>query len=313
MRHDQREQHRRYGPAEALPPSREISVVARDGVRLHTVVFGPEDGYPVVLSHGITCSHRVWVHQIADLAEDFRVIAYDHRGHGRSDVPTRRSDYSLDHLGSDLDAVLEATLAPGERAVIAGHSMGGIAITAWAERHPEQVRLRADGVALINTSTGHLLHDLDFLVVPPALAQARVRAADTLLRTFGSTPMIRLAEKPSRLFVSTLTLGRDADPAIADFVYSQFEATPAKGRGGWLRTMIAMVDPRHIDLSNLTVPTLVIGSEQDRILPIASARRIAENAPNLAAFVELPGGHCAILERPHEVNKHLRELIPGRA
>jgi pimeloyl-ACP methyl ester carboxylesterase len=40
-----------------------------------------------------------------------------------------------------------------------------------------------------------------------------------------------------------------------------------------------------------------------------SSRRIADAVPNLAAFVELPGGHCAILERPHEVNKQLRLLI----
>jgi len=57
------------------------------------------------------------------------------------------------------------------------------------------------------------------------------------------------------------------------------------------------------------VPTLVIGSEKDRLLPMVSSHRIAAAAPNLAAFVELSGGHCAILERPDEVNKHLRWLI----
>jgi pimeloyl-ACP methyl ester carboxylesterase len=54
-------------------------------------------------------------------------------------VPPRHHRYSLDFLAADLDAVLEATLAPGERAVIAGHSMGGIAITSWADRYPAHV------------------------------------------------------------------------------------------------------------------------------------------------------------------------------
>jgi pimeloyl-ACP methyl ester carboxylesterase len=58
----------------------------------------------------------------------------------------------------------------------------------------------------------------------------------------------------------------------------------------------------------LTVPTLVIGSRYDRLLPIASSRRIAGDLPNLVSFVEMSGGHCAILEYPDEVNRELRGL-----
>ena len=54
---------------------------------------------------------------------------------------------------------------------------------------------------------------------------------------------------------------------------------------------------------------MVIGSEKDRLLPMVSSRRIAKEVPNLAQFVELSGGHCAILERPDAVNKQLRWLI----
>ena len=116
--------------------------------------------------------------------------------------PARRGAYSLDHLAADLDAVLEATLAPGERAVIAGHSMGGIAITSWAERYPDRVPQRADAVALINTTTGDLLRNVQLLPVPPPLADARVRAAGTLLKTFGAAPLLRAVDRPSRRFVS---------------------------------------------------------------------------------------------------------------
>jgi pimeloyl-ACP methyl ester carboxylesterase len=284
-------------------------VRARDGVRLHTEVFGPEDGYPIVLAHGITCAIRVWAYQIADLSQDYRVIAYDHRGHGRSSVPPRRDGYSLDHLAADLDAVLEATLSPGERAVIAGHSMGGIAITSWSERYPDRVPERADAVALINTTTGDLLRHVNVLPVPPTFADARVRAAGTVLRTFGGAPLIRAADRPSRRFVSTVAVGRDADPAVADFVFELFNDTPPAGRGGWARVLVDGFGPRHIGLKNLTVPTLVIGSQKDRLLPIVASRRIAATAPNLARFVELSGGHCAILERPDEVNEQLRWLV----
>ncbi|KMO84607.1 alpha/beta hydrolase [Mycolicibacterium chubuense] len=298
-----------FAPAQSLAHGRVVDVRSRDGVRLHTEVFGPEDGSPVVLAHGITCALRVWAYQIADLARHHRVIAFDHRGHGRSGVPAGRGGYSLDHLAADLDAVLDATLAPGERAVIAGHSMGGIAITSWAERHPDQVAQRAAAVALINTTTGDLLRHVNLLPVPASLAEARVRAAGTVLRTFGGAPLVRAADRPSRRFVQMIAVGRDADAAVVDFVFELFHTTPAAGRGGWARVLVDHLGPQHIGLKNLTVPTMVIGSAKDRLLPIVSSRRIAATAPNLARFVELPGGHCAILERPSEVNEQLRWLI----
>ena len=301
---------RRFAAVDALPPSRPKAVRAGDGTLLHAEVFGPEDGYPIVLAHGITCAFRVWAYQIADLARDYRVIAYDHRGHGRSGVPTRRANYGLNFLAADLDAVLEATLEPGERAVLAGHSMGGIAISSWSERYPRRVRERADAVALINTTTGDLLRHVQLMPVPASLTNVRVRTAETLLRTLGAAPLLRAVDRPSRRFVSMMAVGRDADPAIAEFVYELFTETPAASRGGWARKLIESLGThRHINLQNLTVPTLIIGSEKDRLLPMVSSRHIARMAPNLAEFVELSGGHCAILERPDEVNAHLRWLV----
>ncbi len=229
---------------------------------------------------------------------------------GGSPPSTRRANYGLNFLAADLDAVLEATLNPGERAVIAGHSMGGIAISSWAQRYPRRVADRADAVALINTTTGDLLRHVNLAPVPAQFANVRVRAGETLLRTFGAAPLLRAAHRPSRRFVSVMAVGRDADPAIADFVYELFTETPPVSRGGWARKLIESLGPnQHIGLQNLTVPTLVIGSERDRLLPMVSSRHIARMAPNLAQFVELPGGHCAILERPDDVNAHLRSLV----
>jgi len=56
------------------------------------------------------------------------------------------------------------------------------------------------------------------------------------------------------------------------------------------------------------VPTLVIGSERDRLTPLVQSRRIAAAVPNLVELVVLPGGHCSMLERPAEVNRELRAL-----
>lgn len=293
----------------ALPAARTMEVRAADGTRLHTQVFGPPGGYPIVLAHGITCAIPVWAHQIADLAGDFRVIAYDHRGHGRSGLP-KRGGYSLTHLASDLDSVLESTLAPGERAVIAGHSMGGIAISAWSDRYRHRVAQRADGVALINTTIGNLLAEVQLFRVPPPLQAARVQAARQMLIAFGSVPIVGPAHVAVRQFVQMLAVGDDAEPAVAKLICDLFAKTPATSRGHWVRVLIDSLGPSsYIDLEGLTVPTVVIGSSHDRLLPLVAARRIADTAPHLAKFVEISGGHCSILEHPETVNRHLRGLV----
>lgn len=291
----------------ALPPSRPVDVRAADGTRLHAEVFGPADGYPIVLTHGITCAIRAWEYQIADLAEDYRVIAFDHRGHGRSGTP-RRNGYSLKHLAGDLDSVLDATLAPHERAVLAGHSMGGITIAAWSARYRHKVRRRADAVALINTTTGDLVRKVQLLPVPHGLAPARSLAARSLINAFGGFPIPSAGRVPSRYLVAMLAVGKDADPSVGRLVHEFFEQTSPAGRAGCARMLVASLGSRHLDLDGLTVPTLVIGSAHDRLTPISQSRRIARTAPNVVGLVELPGGHCSMLEHPGEVNRHLRAL-----
>jgi pimeloyl-ACP methyl ester carboxylesterase len=301
----------RPGRPAVVLPSQALEVHSVDGTRLHVEVFGPEHAQPIVLAHGITCAIGVWGNQIADLAKDYRVIAYDHRGHGCSQAPRGRAKYSLDYLAADLDAVLAATLRPGERAVIAGHSMGGIAITSWAQRYPRRVTQCAAAVALVNTTTGDLLRMVQFMPAPAPLVGSRERAAGRLLKTFGGAPLVPGSRAPGRRFVATVAVGRDADPVVADYVFELFVGTPAAGRSGWTNALVDSLGPRHIGLANLTVPTLVIGSVKDRLLPIAASRRIASHVPNLWSLVELGGGHCAILERPDEVNRQLRALVEG--
>ena len=295
------------GPS--LPPGKTMVVHSADGTRLHTEVFGPANGYPIVLAHGITCSLQAWHEQINDLSRDFRVIAYDHRGHGRSGVPAP-SAYSLDHLAADLDAVLAAVLRPGERAVIAGHSMGGIAISAWSDRFRDRVQQRADAVALINTTHGNLLDKIQLLRVPGMLRSTRIAAARTMIRSLGAAPLVQGTQPGSRRFLQMMAVGAGADPAISRLLHDIFTATSPAGRGSWARVLVDELGPRvYIDLSGMTVPALVIGSTNDRLLPVCRARKIADAVPDLIELVEMPGGHCAMLEHPGEVNSHLRSLV----
>ena len=121
---------------------------------------------------------------------------------------------------------------------------------------------------------------------------------------------MRRTERVTRsLSPDVVAVGRDADPAVADYVYELFMGTSAAGRSGWVNALVDNLDAHHIGLDNLTVPTLVIGSTKDRLLPMCQARKIAAAAPNLVELVEMPGGHCAILEHPGVVNSHLRDLV----
>ena len=168
---------------------------------------------------------------------------------------------------------------------------------------------RAAAVALINTTTGDLLRELQLPNVPGILAATRIRVAEQVIRAIGSLTVPPAAKWTSRRFVATIAVGADAHPSIADLVYELFMGTSPVARGGCTRMLADALGPQHLPLDGLTVAALVIGSTKDRLLPIGQARKIADAVPNLAGFVELPGGHCAILERPHEVNQHLRDLV----
>ena len=117
-----------------------------------------------------------------------------------------------------------------------------------------------------------------------------------------------MAHIPTRYVVAMLAVAAEADPSAAKLIYELFVQTPARGRGGCAKMLVDSLRQHYLSLDGLTVPTLVIGSERDRLTPIGQSRRIARTAPNVVGLVELPGGHCSMLEQHHEVNRHLRAL-----
>ena len=106
------------------------------------------DGPPIVLSHGVTLSVRTWFHQLELLPkEGFRTIAFDHRGHGESELG--ESGHSLDNLAEDVRSVVLGLDL--HDAILVGHSMGGVAVQLFALRHPELARERVRGIVLLST------------------------------------------------------------------------------------------------------------------------------------------------------------------
>ena len=126
------------------PSSRHV-VASRDGTKIAVTDTG--QGRPILLVHGITLTHEVWLPQIRALRERFRVLAMDVRGHGDS-VPVVEG-YSPALFGHDIAAVLE-TLDLHD-AVLVGHSLGGTNIAQFAADHPDFVRARVGGLVLVGT------------------------------------------------------------------------------------------------------------------------------------------------------------------
>jgi pimeloyl-ACP methyl ester carboxylesterase len=113
--------------------------VTTNGVDLHVVDEGPDEGPVVVLAHGFPELAWSWRHQIPALAAaGYRVLAPDQRGYGRSSRPEEITDYDIVHLTDDLLGLLDDVDA--ERAVFVGHDWGSLVVWQLSLLHPERVR-----------------------------------------------------------------------------------------------------------------------------------------------------------------------------
>jgi pimeloyl-ACP methyl ester carboxylesterase len=288
---------------------REHTVVSRDGTELHAEVFGSESAPTLVLVHGWTCALRFWHPQIVELSRDFRVVAYDLRGHGRSGPP-RGGEFSTDALADDLTAVIAACVPPGERLVLAGHSMGAMAIVAWADRHAGEME-RVAGAVLISTGIGDLVGESLLLPIPRNLVRTRRLAGAAALTSPVTLPPWSWLSPISSRAIHYMTLGPHATPAQVAFCTDVVTSCRPDTRVGWGK-MLAELDLSKA-VEQLRTPTLVMVGERDRLTPPQHARRLERSLPQPDGLVVLPdAGHMLPVEAADEVNRRLREVATAR-
>ncbi|QFZ75843.1 alpha/beta fold hydrolase [Streptomyces fagopyri] len=296
--------HVTSGPYAPPAPARELTAVSADGARLHVEVHGPADATvpTVVLAHGWTCSTAFWAAQIRDLAADHRVIAYDQRGHGRSPA----SDAcGTDALADDLEAVLAATLRPGEKAVLVGHSMGGMTLMAAATRP----RFREHAVAALLCSTGSSRLVAEARVLP--LPAGRLRTGITK-RVLGSRAPLGPITPVARAILKYATMGPGSSPGMVEACARIVHACPRAVRHAWSQ-VLDLLDLDH-GVRELTVPTAVVAGTADRLTPLAHARALVATLPNCVGLTELTGlGHMTPVEAPDVVTGRIRELVADYA
>ncbi|MFE1324548.1 alpha/beta fold hydrolase [Streptomyces sp. NPDC058735] len=286
------------GPYAPPVPARELTAVSADGARLHVEIHGPEGAPAVVLAHGWTCSTAFWAAQIRALAADHRVIAYDQRGHGRSPAhPT----CSTDALADDLEAVLDAALAPGEQAVIAGHSMGGMTVMAASAR----AGFRAHAAAVLLCSTGSSQLVAASTVVP--MRPGRLRTWLTR-RILGSRAPLGPVTPLARRILKYGTMGPASAPHMVEACARIVHACPRAVRHTW-SNVLDVLDLDHA-VREVRVPAVVVAGTADRLTPPVHARALAAALPQCTGLVELPGiGHMTPVEAPELVTGKIRELV----
>jgi pimeloyl-ACP methyl ester carboxylesterase len=269
----------------------------------------------LLFTHGFCLPQDCWHYQRAEFSATHRMVFWDQRGHGRSERPPRGEDgrqkpVTIDQLGEDLYAVLQATCPEGP-VILIGHSMGGMTIMALAARHPELFGERIIGTALISTSAGRF-QDIAFgLPRPSAKLLHRTTPAmlELLAKQTGLVERGRaLGGDLGLVLTRRYAFGSEVPESLVRYTQDLIQSTPID--------VIADFYPvfGKLDMSEAVpvferVPTLVLGGANDLVLPVAHSEALADAIPT-ADYVVLPNaGHAVILEHPDEVGVALRNLV----
>jgi pimeloyl-ACP methyl ester carboxylesterase len=257
-----------------------MEVVRTNGLEIAYERLG--EGPPLVFVHGGAADGRVWQPQLAVLADEFTVVAWDEPGAGRSsDVP---APFGLPEYAHCLAALIEA-IALGPAHVV-GLSWGGTVVQELYRHHPDLVAT----LILVDTYAGWKGS------LPEEEVRARVEGVHQMLAA------------PAEEFDPTYPGLFAADPP-PEFV-PLLEHMAAGVRRESLRTevlVMAAADQRDL-LPRIAVPTLLIWGEQDVRSPLSVARKFEQAIPNASLVVIPDCGHVSNLEQPKLFNEAVREF-----
>ena len=255
--------------------------IKANGISINYQVDGPEGAPWIVFSNSLATSTAMWDEQAAALKSRFRVLRYDQRGHGGTEVPAGR--YAFDTLLEDALGLLDALGIA--KTHFAGLSMGGATALGLAERHPD----RLDRVIVCDSpcqSTPQSSQQWE-----ERIAVAQKQGIDALVEpTVGRWfPPETLAKNPPHL----------------DKVRAMFRATPVNGFIGCAAALAAHDYASAI--ASVKRPVLFLVGEKDA--PAPAMRKLHEKLPG-SRYVELPGaGHISNMDRPAEFNRALQDFL----
>ena len=254
-------------------------ITTDDGTRLH-VIPATTGEVPLVLSNSLGTDVALWDAQFTAFSGHHSVWRYDTRGHGQSDAPA--GDYSLDRLGKDLLAVVDATAAP--QVDICGVSIGGLTAL-WAAIHaPTRVRK----VILANTAA--------------RIGDVRMWA-DRIdkVHSEGMGPIA--AASPLRWFTETF---RSSHADLVERLRGTVERTKVDGYAGCCAAL-RDGDLRSVAV-NVSCPTLVVTGAHDVATPPDAGKWLGEQIRG-ARVVELDAAHLSNIERAGDFNSAVKRFL----
>ncbi len=321
-------QARRAGAASAdrlgVLRSEPVEVVADDGVVLHAEVdeMAPYAGkgkrrksaeVTLVFAHGYALNLDCWHFQREAMRGKHRMVFFDQRSHGRS-ARSSRENATIDQLGDDLARVVEQ-LAPDGTVVLVGHSMGGMSIMAFAERHPELFAERVAGVALIATTAGGLRpHRVLSRWIPNGIGELMApRVVAALAKAPELVDSARRSGSNIGFIVADLfAFGGDVPAAEVEFLDEMLAGTSFD--------VLAEFFPNFTELDRFDslaalggVETVIVCGTKDRLTSIGHSRKLADRLPHAHLVECADAGHMVIFESRIQVNAALEDLVAAAA
>lgn len=253
---------------------------------LYYELHGREGAPPLILSSGLGGSASYWIPNLPALAEHFRVLAYDHRGTGRSDR-TLPQVVSVDDLADDMLVLMDAVGWP--RACVVGHAAGGVAGLALGRKAPD----RLDRLVVVN---GWVKADPHFL----RCFEARLN----LLRHSGVEAFLRA--QPIFLYpaewISTHTAALDAELPHQLAAWCGDKALEKRVAA------LATFDARHW-IGTLAPPVLALCSGDDMLVPWTCSEALAAANPRIRAVSTSWGGHACNVTDPDTFNRIVLDFL----
>ena len=290
-----------------------VAVTTPDGVHLHVEVDEPDDcadaETTLVFVHGYALSLDCWHFQRRHFRGRQRLVLFDQRSHGRSG----RSDdehATIDQLGDDLRQVVDE-VAPDGRVVLVGHSMGGMTVMAFAERHPDVFAQRVSGAALLATASGGLkTYQVLGRLIPDRIGgQLGPRVIAALARAPGLVDSVRRRGSDIGFLVADrFAFGQRVPASVVEFVDEMLAATPFEVLAQFFHNFDTLDKDTALDLFS-HVPTTIVTGTADMLTSVAHSKEMAGRIAG-SRLVECPeAGHLVILEQPDRVNGALEDLV----
>jgi pimeloyl-ACP methyl ester carboxylesterase len=277
----------------ALPASQRFEPAP--GLKIHYTDEGNRSGRTLIFVHGFAASVHAWRPWIDRLRNDYRLIAIDLPGHGLTEAPAsyRASvDSNADLVGKLAD---HAGVA---RFVLAGNSMGGAVSLVFAMKHAE----RLDGLVLVDAA-GWPGEDGEKRGGPPGMfalfnnpiGRGVIKWFDPRMFATGGLKSAYLDET----LVTKELVDRYGELALApghrDILLTQ------NSRSALLSSAAAF--------AKITVPTLVMSGEQDKLIPVDDSRAIAAAIPGAKLVIYPDGGHVPMEQLPDPSASDLRAFL----